>query len=57
MEKAGVAVQLSANILEISRVCSHEVSETLVSKRATRKTEREQIDNWISQKKKKRGAG
>lgn len=34
----------SANILEVSRVGSHEVSEALVSKRATREAEREERD-------------
>lgn len=49
-----VQTYLSANILEISRMGSHEISETLVSKRTTRKAEREQIEIRISKTKKKR---
>lgn len=38
----------SANILEVSRVGSHEVSEALVSKRATREAEREEMGYGVS---------
>lgn len=44
---------MSANILEVSRVGSHEVSEALVSKRTTRKAEREEMEYLDKQKKKK----
>lgn len=52
-----VQTYLSANILEISRMGSHEISETLVSKRTTRKAEREQIEIRISKTKKKGECG
>lgn len=35
-----------ADILEVSRMGSHEVSEALVSKRATREAEREEMGYW-----------
>lgn len=35
-----------ADILEVSRMGSHEVSEALVSKRATREAEREEMGHW-----------
>lgn len=41
---------MSANILEVSRVGSHEVSEALVSKRATREAEREEMGYGVSQR-------
>lgn len=43
---------MSANILEVSRVGSHEVSEALVSKRTTRKAEREEMEYLDKPKKK-----
>ena len=39
---------VSENILEVSRVGSHEVSEALVSKRATREAEREEMGYGVS---------
>lgn len=45
---------MSANILEVSRVGSHEVSEALVSKRTTRKAEREEMEYLDKPKKKKK---
>lgn len=46
--------KFSANILEISRVGSHEISEALVSKRTTRKAEKEETEN-LGKLKKSRG--
>lgn len=39
-----------ADILEVSRMGSHEVSEALVSKRATREAEREEMGDGVSQR-------
>lgn len=45
-----------ADILEVSRMGSHEVSEALVSKRATREAEREEMGYWDEPKRGSRAA-
>lgn len=46
-----------ADILEVSRMGSHEVSEALVSKRATREAEREEIGVSQRGRQRRRGEG